>query len=151
MTWEKRLKNIYLAEHSGEGYNIADSTALQVLNECEGAIIPICGGSGYTMMYLCDVTFSNSYVGIDVEKFSYWCHMSILKHIDRAVALCIGQWLSPEGMPKHQVLGLKEGYTGVTLNLQDFYLEQYNKYIPETLRQQIHEDAIRKEEEYEKR
>ena len=148
---EKKLKTIYLAEHTGEGYNIADSTALQVLNECEGTIIPICGGSGYTMMYLCDVTYSNLYVGIDVEKTSYWCHMSILKHIDRAVGLCIGQWLSPEGMPKHQVLGLKEGYTGVTLNLQDFYLEQYNKYIPETLRQQIHEDAVRKEEEYEKR
>ena len=108
-------------------------------------------------MYLSDVTLGNSYVGIDVEKFSYWCHMSILKHIDRAVGLCIGQWLSPEGMPKHQVLGLKEGYTGVTLKLSnyylehDFYYERYNKYIPETLRQQIHEDAIRKEEEYEKR
>ena len=146
---EKKLKTIYLAEHTGEGYNIADSTALQVLNECEGTIIPICGGSGYTMMYLCDVTYSNLYVGIDVEKFSYWCHMSILKHIDRAVALCIGQWLSPEGMPKHQVLGLKEGYTGVTLNVEDYYLEEYNKYIPETLRQQIHEDAIRKEADYE--
>lgn len=150
-TWEKKLQTIYLAEHSGEGYNIADSKALQVLNEAEGTIIPICGGAGYTLMYLSDVTLGNSYVGIDVEKFSYWCHMSILKHIDRAVGLCIGQWLSPEGMPKHQVLGLKEGYTGVTLNLQDFYLEQYNKYIPETLRQQIHEDAVRKEEEYEKR
>lgn len=155
-TWEKNLETIYLAEHSGEGYNIADSKALQVLNEAEGTIIPICGGSGYTMMYLCDVTLGNSYVGIDVEKFSYWCHMSILKHIDRAVGLCIGQWLSPEGMPKHQVLGLKEGYTGVTLKLSnyylehDFYYERYNKYIPETLRQQIHEDAIRKEEAYEK-
>ena len=147
---EKKLKTLYLAEHTGEGYNIADSTALKVLNECEGTIIPICGGSGYTMMYICDVTFSNNYVGIDVEKTSYWCHMSILKHIDRAVALCIGQWLSPEGMPKHQVLGLKDGYTGVTLNVEDYYLEQYNKYIPETLRQQIHEDAIRKEAEYEK-
>ena len=148
---EKKLKTIYLAEHTGEGYNIADSTALQVLNECEGTIIPICGGSGYTMMYLCDVTYSNLYVGIDVEKTSYWCHMSILKHIDRAVGLCIGQWLSPEGMPKHQVLGLKDSYTGVTLNVEDYYLEEYNKYIPETLRQQIHEDAIRKEEEYENR
>ena len=156
MTWEKRLKSIYLAEHSGEGYNIADSKALQVLNEAEGTIIPICGGAGYTLMYLSDVTLGNSYVGIDVEKFSYWCHMSILKHIDRAVGLCIGQWLSPEGMPKHQVLGLKEGYTGVTLKLSnyylehDFYYERYNKYIPETLRQQIHEDAVRKEEAYEK-
>lgn len=149
MTWKKNLTTLYLAEHTGEGYNIADSTALQVLNECEGTIIPICGGAGYTMMYLCDLTFSNTYVGIDVEKFSYWCHLSILKHIDRAVALCISQWRSSEGMPKHQVLGLKEGYTGVSLNLEDFYLEQYNQYIPEALRKQIHEDAIRKEEEYE--
>ena len=73
--------------------------------------------------------------------------MSILKHIDRAVGLCIGQWVSPEGMPKHQVLGLKEGYTSVTLN--ESSLSDYNKYITEELRQQIHEDAIRKEEEYE--
>ena len=148
---EKKLKTLYLAEHTGEGYNIADSTALKVLSECEGTIIPICGGSGFTLMYLCDITFSNNYVGIDVEKSSYWCHLSILKHIDRAVALCIGQWLSPEGMPKHQVLGLKDGYTGVTLNVEDYYLNQYNKYIPEALRQKIHEDAIRKEEEYEQK
>ena len=146
---EKKLTTIYLAEHTGEGYNIADSTAIRLLDETEGSIIPICGGSGYTMMYLCDVTF-RFYVGIDVEKFSYWCYLSILKHIDRAVGLCIGQWLSPEGMPKHQVLGLKEGYTGVSLRLDESYLEKYNMYIPETLRQQIHEDAIRKEEEYEK-
>lgn len=146
-TWEKNLQTIYLAEHTGEGYNIADSTALRILNECEGTIIPICGGSGYTLMYLCERAYSLGYVGIDVDNES--CSMSILKHINRAVALCIGQWLSPEGMPKHQVLGLKEGYTGVALHLRDYRLEQYNKYIPETLRQQIHEDAVRKEEEYE--
>ena len=146
-TWEKNLQTIYLAEHTGQGYNIDETTAFQVLNECEYTIIPICGGSGYTMMYLCEIASSHGYVGIDVENES--CTMSILKHIDRAVGLCIGQWLSPEGMPKHQVLGLKEGYTGVALHLRDYRLEQYNKYIPETLRQQIHEDAVRKEEEYE--
>ena len=54
-------------------------------------------------------------------------------------------------MPKHQVLGLKEGYTEMALNLNESYLELYNTYIPEELRQQIHEDAIRKEEEYEKK
>ena len=147
---EKRnLNTLYLAGHTGEGYNIPDSTALRVLAGTEGTIIPICGGSGYTMMYYCDVTVSNNYVGIDVEKFSYWCHMSIVKHIDRAVGLCIGQWLSPEGMPRHQVLGLKDGYTGVSLRLTDYYLVQYNKYIPTELREQIHGDAIRKEEAYE--
>ena len=148
---QKKLKTIYLAEHAGEGYNIPDSTALQVLGKSEGTIVPICGGSGYTMMYLCDVTVSSTYVGIDVERSSVWCYMSILKHIDRAVGLCIGQWRSPEGMPKHQVLGLKEGYTGVALNLDENHLTTYNKYITEELRQQIHEDAIRKEEAYEKK
>ena len=77
--------------------------------------------------------------------------MSCLKHIDRAVSLCIGQWLSPEGMPHHQVLGLASGYTGVSIHFYHDYLEEdFNETIPKELRQQIHEDAIRKEEEYEK-
>lgn len=146
-TWEKNLQTIYLAEHTGQGYNIDETTAFQVLNECEYTIIPICGGSGYTLMYLCEIASSHGYVGIDVEN--EYCTMSILKHIDRAVGLCIGQWLSPEGMPKHQVLGLKDGYTSVALHLSGYRLEQYNRYIPETLRQQIHEDAVRKEADYE--
>lgn len=146
---EKRLKTICIAEKSGEGYNIADSTALRILGEVSGAMIPICGGAGYTMMYLSDVTLGAYYVGIDVEKVSSNCFMSVLKHIDRAVGLCIGQWLSPEGMPKHQVLGLKDGYTGVSINpLVDYsYINSYNKYVSEELRQQMHEDAIRKEGE----
>ena len=149
---EKHLQTIYLAKKAGEGYNIADSTALRILGEASGTIVPICGGSGYTMMYLADILLSPSYVGIDVEKVSYQCNMSVIKHIDRAVGLCIDQWLSPEGMPKHQVLGLKEGYTGVSINphIDEWYLSRYNQYIPEALRQQIHEDAIRKEEAYEK-
>ena len=46
-------------------------------------------------------------------------------------------------MPKHQVLGLKEGYTGVAINERS--LSDYNNYITEEIRQQIHEDALRKE------
>ena len=150
---EKNLKTIYLAQKAGEGYNIADSTAIRILNQASGTIIPICGGSGYTMMYLCDVTLSGSYVGIDVERSSALCRMSVFKHIDRAISLCIGQWRSPEGMPKHQVLGLKDGYTGVALCpvLDDYYVQRYNSYISDALRQQIHEDAIRKEEAYEQK
>ena len=147
--YKKRLNTIYLAEKAGEGYNISDSTAMRILDEARGAIIPLCGGAGNTLTYLSYVTFGNTYVGIDVENRSSWCYMSILKHIDHAVGRCIGQWLSPEGMPKHQVLGLKEGYTGVTIN--EGSLSDYNKCITEEIRQQIHEDAIRKEEEYEKR
>ncbi len=139
----KRFNTIYLAEKSGEGYNISDSTAIRILNEAKGAIVPLCGGAGNTLTYLGHVTVTHAFVGIDVENHSSWCYMSILKHIDRAVGRCIGQWLSPEGMPKHQVLGLKEGYTGVAINERS--LSDYNNYITEEIRQQIHEDAIRKE------
>jgi hypothetical protein len=55
-------------------------------------------------------------------------------------------------MPKHQVLGLDTGFTEVLVRMVDDYQEEeFNKYIPATLRQQIHEDAIRKEAAYEKK
>lgn len=44
--WEKHLETFYLAEHSGEGYNIADSTALRLLDEVTGTIVPICVMTG---------------------------------------------------------------------------------------------------------
>jgi basic membrane protein A len=150
---EKQLNTICLAEKAGEGYNIADSTALRILNEVSGTMVPICGGSGYTLMYLADITLGAYYMGIDVEKVSNNCFMSILKHVDRAVGLCISQWLSPEGMPRHQVLGLKDGYTSVSISpiIDNSYKASFNKNMTEELRRQIHEDAIRKEEAYEQK
>ena len=151
---EKHLETRYLAEYSGEGYNIPDSTAFHIINEVDevfdyGYIVPICGGSGTKLRYLCELTYTiGGCIGIDVVAPTQW--LSILKHIDRAVALCVGQWLSPEGMPKHQVLGLKEGYTEVAINSALCDLSLYNEFVPEELRQQIHEDAIRKEAEYDK-
>ena len=151
---EKHLETRYLAEYSGEGYNIPDSTAFHIINEVDevfdyGYIVPICGGSGTKLRYLCELTYTiGGCIGIDVVAPTQW--LSILKHIDRAVALCVGQWLSPEGMPKHQVLGLKEGYTEVAINSALCDLSLYNEFVPEELRQQIHQDAIRKEAEYDK-
>ena len=151
---EKHLETRYLAEHSGEGYNIPDSTAFHIINDVNdifdyGYIVPICGGSGTKLRYLCELTYTiGGCIGIDVVAPTQW--LSILKHIDRAVALCVGQWLSPEGMPKHQVLGLKEGYTEVAINSALCDLSLYNEFVPEELRQQIREDAIRKEAEYDK-
>ena len=151
---EKHLETRYLAEYSGEGYNIPDSTAFHIINEVDevfdyGYIVPICGGSGTKLRYLCDLTYTiGGCIGIDVVAPTQW--LSVLKHVDRAVALCVGQWLSPEGMPKHQVLGLKDGYTEVAINTALCDLTLYNEFVPEELRQQIRDDAIRKEEEYEK-
>jgi len=151
---EKSLETRYLGEKSGEGYNIPDSTAFRLLDEITeifdyGYFIPLCGGSGSKLRYLCNLTYIvGGCIGIDGVAPTQW--LSVLKHIDRAVMLCVGQWLSPEGMPRHQVLGLQEGYTEVAINDALADLSLYNKFVPEELRRQIHEDAIRKEEEYEK-
>lgn len=145
---EKKLETCYLADKAGEGYNIPDSTAFRILNKVNetfdyGYIIPLCGGSGVKLRYLGDVSLGNGCMGVDIESPD--AVISAVKHIDRAVGLCIGQWLSPEGMPKHQVLGLKEGYTEVIV----YHYDLYDNYITDELRQQIHEDAIRKEADYE--
>lgn len=153
--WEKSFSRVYLAEKAGEGYNIADSTAFRVLSEITRddylTVVPICGGSGSTLTYLVELYASAHIMGVDVQDLSGSSFVSAVKHIDRAVNLCIGQWLSPEGMPKHQVFGLDTGFTEVMVRFVSDYLEEeYNQYISAALRRQIHEDAIRKEAEYEK-
>lgn len=75
--------------------------------------MPVCGGAGTTFMRLCDLIGGYDYMGIDAQAISSRSPYSTVKHIDRAVALCIEQWLSSEGMPKHQTLGLADGYTEV--------------------------------------
>ena len=161
INYPKRIGTIYLAEHAGEGYNVPDTTLINRLFKepikefdftLEPILIPICGGTGSTLNYLMNILGAYHYVGVDVDVISPDCRFSCLKHIDRAVGLCIRQWLSPEGMPRHQVLGLASGYTGVAVHFhEDIYFEDYfNSIITAEVRQQIHEDAIRKEEEYEK-
>jgi basic membrane protein A len=156
--YEKKISTVYLADHAGEGYNVADTTLIKLLSlQIPGeeyiwgpVLIPVCGGSGSTLSYLMHVLEVNRFMGIDVDVLSEQSPMSCLKHIDRAVSLCIGQWLSPQGMPRHQVLGLNSGYTGVSLHFYyDIIEEGFNEKITDELRQQIHEDAIRKEEAYE--
>ena len=86
-------------------------------------------------------------VGIDHDdNAAYYRPFSAVKHIDRAVALCIGQWLSSEGMPKHQTLGLASGYTEVVKHWEWTDQNEPNEDVLNA----IHEEAIRKEAEYEK-
>ena len=150
----KQLDTLYLASGAGQGYNIPDSTALQIFNDYKyvnASFIPICGGASTKFYYLANVLV-RFYIGVDVDNDNYYCNLSAVKHIDRAVQMCIAQWLSPEGMPRHQVLGLASGYTEAIVHLRSLWSDDdFKQYIPESLRQQIHEDAIRKEEAYEKK
>jgi len=93
--------------------------------------------------------------GVNVAINSTQSSLSCVKHIDRAVALCISQWLSPEGMPKHQSLGLADGYTDVVVTPDNSFLYGIISFadgyeLTDEMRAKIHEDAIRKEAEYEK-
>ena len=93
--------------------------------------------------------------GVNVAINSTQSSLSCIKHIDRAVALCISQWLSPGGMPKHQSLGLADGYTDVVVTPDNSFLYSIISFadgyeLTDEMRAKIHEDAIRKEAEYEK-
>ena len=157
----KSLVTEYLSDKAGEGFTLADTTALRIMYNREGdsyfkMIVPVCGGAARTFQHLCDLLGDYEYMGIDVASNSTNSPLAAVKHIDRAVALCISQWLSPEGMPKHQALGLADGYTGVEIEKDNSILytvlqnNESDDVLSDELLTKIHNDAIRKEAEYEK-
>ena len=152
---EKKIFREYLSDEAGSGYTIADSTALQMMLSQPWSIytrmiIPVCGGSSAVFRRLVENISSYAVMGIDKVNMSTSCSYSAVKHTDDVVEHCIGQWLSAEGLPKHQSLGLADGYTELVFhpaNTSMWIL--YDSAVPEDLRQTIHEEAIRKEAEYE--
>ena len=160
LNYTKKLVLEYLSDVAGSGFNVTDTTAMRIMydRQWEGSfhlLVPVCGGAARTFHHLCSLMGDYSSMGIDVAYNSPGCPLSAVKHIDRAIALCIGQWLSPEGMPKHQSLGLAEGYTGVVVTpanslLYSILTNYESDVLSDELRTKIHNDAIRKEAEYEK-
>lgn len=149
---DKELRTVYLSEEAGGGFSIADTTAMRLMDGWKAdemeLLVPVCGGACNTFGRLNHALMWPFYMmGIDIDDdASYFKPFSAVKYIDRAVALCIGQWLSSEGMPKHQTLGLASGYTEVVKHWE--WTEQ--DAPDEDVLQAIHEEAIRKEAEYEK-
>ena len=153
---EIKIFHEYLSDEAGSGYSIADSTALRLMYSqpwsiYERMIIPVCGGSSAVFRRLAENISLYAVMGIDKVNMSTSSPYTAVKHADDAVEHCISQWLSADGMPKHQSLGLANGYTGLTFHPADTSMwTLYNTFVPEDLRQTIHEEAIRKEAEYEK-
>lgn len=152
----KKLVTIWLSDDVSGGFSIADSTALRVMRTPEWQsyphlLVPVCGGAGVTFRRLSDMLSNYHYIGVDDAVVSAQSNFSVVKHIDRAVSRCIEQWLSPEGMPKHQSLGLADGFTGVEIHpYTEDSKERFTASLTEELRQQIHRTAIEKEADYEK-
>lgn len=153
---KKLLVTEFLSAEANGGFSVADTTAMRIMYDREWPgifhmIVPICGGAARTFQYLCGLMSGYQFMGVDVAYNSPDCPLSVVKHIDRAVALCISQWLSPDGMPKHQQLGLAEGYTEVVVQPNNsLFYNLLGDVLTDNLLTTIHNDAIRKEAEYEK-
>ena len=153
---QKKLVTAWLSDKVYGGFTVPDSTALQLMRNQQWQsyshlIVPVCGGAGATFQRFCELLAIYSYVGIDCEVLSHHCNFSVVKHIDRAINRCIDQWLSPDGIPKHQTFGLADGYTEVVLHpYSDTSKSTYAELLSEETQQSIHQEAIRKEAEYEK-
>ena len=114
-------------------------------------LVPVCGGALSTFARLAGITNAYTFMGVDTSWPSVYCHFSVVKQIDLAVAQCIKQWLSAEGMPKHQSLGLATGFTGVLLHPQTAEVRSLiQQQLTDAVMADIHEQAIRKEAAYEK-
>ena len=150
---EKELRTVYLSEQASGGFSIADTTAMRLMDGWKAdkmeLLVPVCGGAYNTFSRLNNALMWPFYMmGIDIDDDAYYFKpFSAVKHIDRAVALCIRQWLSSEGMPKHQTLGLASGYTEVVMH-PEWWL--YEETPDEAVFSTIHKEAIRKEAEHEK-
>lgn len=159
LDYDKTLVTEYLSDDVAGGFSIADTTAMRILYNRQWPsyfhlFVPVCGGAARTFQHLNDLMGGYEIMGVNVAYNSTNSSLSAVKHIDRAVSLCISQWLSPDGMPKHQSLGLADGYTGVEVVADNslFYdVLTFNlsaEVLTDELRTKIHNDAIRKEAEY---
>jgi basic membrane protein A len=158
---QNHLASAYLDEKGEGGFSVADTTALRLLrqwrNEDVSALVPVCGGASNTFSRMINSTMEDmDIVGIDTYSDNYFSPYSIVKHIDRAVANSIRQWLADGTMLKHQSLGLAEGYTEVILNpSRVIYIWTPSGYEGETvpcltaeMKQEMHEEAVGKEGEH---
>lgn len=152
----KLLVTEYLSDQADGGFAVADSTALRIMydRQWDGSfhmIVPVCRGAIRAFQYLCRLMGGYSYMGVNAVYNSALCPLSAVKHIDRAVGLCISQWLSAEGMPKHQMLGMADGYSEVVAEpANSLFYSLLGNVLTDELRTKIHNDAIRKEAAYER-
>ena len=153
---EPKLHTVWLSNHVAGGFTVADSTTLKLIHSVPWqsitrTLVPVCGGAARTFNRIIETLGMYDYIGVDTISISTHCHFSVVKHIDRAVSRSIGQWLSDEGMPKHQTLGLADGYTEVIIHpILKIYAEQFQQRVSDGKQNIIHELAIRKEAEHDK-
>ena len=150
---KKTIALEYLSDDPAGGFTIDDATAMDLVNNKHslpmGTVVPICGGAGSVFRRQAEYTGFFYVMGVDRVILSTATYFAAVKHSDAAVKRCIGQWLSPEGMPKHQTLGLADGYTEMVFcPAEPTDMEIVDRYISTEMREAIHREALEKEAEY---
>ena len=153
---EKKLNVEYLGSTVDEGFSMEDTTAMKFLLEREDQyvlplLVPICGGAAGVLHRMNELLQFCFMMGVDVPVVSTSCPYSAVKRMDRAVAQCITQWLSADGMPKHQSLGLADDFTGVEIHtVYSLMSIAFHGELTDDILKAAHDEAVRKEAEYEK-
>lgn len=143
---KETIENYYLGEGT-EGFAAADTLykVSYMVDSLYDMVLPLCGGSVQGLLrYNREYPTTSFYtVGVDADMSSYSSRVpfSCVKHMDDVVDLVVSQWLS-DSLPRHQTLGMKEGYVEVII--PDDYKERFESYYSE-----IFETAVQKEEDYE--
>lgn len=143
---DKKLNTYYMGTGI-EGFSMADTlyNVSYRIDSVFDMVVPLCGGSVQGLLrYNREHPKSFYTVGIDADMSGYTKRVpfSCLKRMDKVITHCIGQWLSDEGLPHQQTLGLEEGFTEVSIP------DEYQPLLKTKL-EKIHQNAIQKEKEYE--
>ena len=153
---ELKLFVEYISEERGSGFTISDQEALDIMlrqpwsHWYYGTVIPLCGGASAVFRRMAEDVGYFTFVGIDKVILSASSDYAAVKHADRAVERCIGEWMSEEGLPKHQSLGLAEGFTEMVFcPAEPANFTPIIEYLTEERLAQIRREAMEKEAEYE--
>ena len=142
------LIETYITDAYG-GYDEADY-AYKFSYEIDGSyelVLPLCGGTCQGFFRYNRENPGKFYtlgVDSDMQHYSPDVPFSIVKHIDEAVEMWITRWGKGETMPEHLSLGLSSGYTEIVVS--DSYADKGLADIAT----ECYQDALKKEEEYEK-
>lgn len=88
-------------------------------------------------------TIRNYYtVGVDMDcsMYSDRVMFSCVRHVDRLMELCIGQWMSPEGLPHDQQYGFDSDFAEIVFSPGYDYLRP--------IADSVYSDAVKKEKEW---
>lgn len=141
----------YLSDNA-EGYAMADSAFKMTAHIAQSKkydwIYPLCGGSALGIYRNLDLKVSPSVIGMDSDcgNLCYFLPFSIVRNVGTILYESLEDWYQGKSLPMYKSFGLKDGYTVIKNNISHRQSHDW-----ETMGEEFMEEAIKKEEAYEKK